>query len=117
MTHDRRRSARMPAGWHAHYALDDLREDRYLCRVVDVSLGGAAFDLFGPAPLNGARIHITLRAAADLLSDGVEFAAIARNMRASTGSGIRVGIEWQDVTGDQAALLNLLLKLTYQRAS
>jgi hypothetical protein len=38
-------------------------------------------------------------------------------MRASTGSGIRVGIEWQDVTGDQAALLNLLLKLTYQRAS
>ena len=117
MTHDRRRSVRQPAGWHAHYALDDRPEDNYTCRMVDISLGGAAFELFGPAPLTGARIRITLRAAADLLADGVEFAAIARNTRAGTGSGVRVGIEWQDVTGNQAALLNLLLKLTYQRAS
>jgi hypothetical protein len=117
MTHDRRRSVRLPAGWLAHYALDDRRADSYMCRVVDVSLGGAAFELFGPVPLIGARIHITLRAAADLLADGVEFAAIARNVQAGTGSGVRVGIEWQDVTGPQAALLNLLLKLTYQRAS
>ena len=117
MTHDRRRSVRLPAGWLAHYALDDRRADSYICRVVDVSLGGAAFELFGPAPLYGARIHITLRAAADLSEDGVEFAAIARNIRAGTDGGVRVGIEWQDVTGHQAALLNLLLKLTYQRAS
>jgi PilZ domain len=116
MTDDRRRSVRLLAGWHALYRLDEhTEEDGYHCRVIDVSRDGAALELFGPGPVEAGRIYITLQA--DFLAGQVEFAAVVRNMGAAIGGGPRVGVEWQQVTHDQAALINSLLKLTYQQSS
>ena len=51
MTDERRRSPRLLAGWRGRYTLDDRPDDGwYECRIIDVSVGGASVELFGPAP-------------------------------------------------------------------
>ena len=118
MGHDRRRAPRLTAGWQSRYTLDERPDDGwYNCRVLDISLGGAALELFGPAPLEGAGIRIELHTTG--LPAGMQLDATARHMDtgAGTGTGMRVGFEWHELTFSQATLLNTLLKLTYLRAS
>ena len=58
MAYERRRSVRIAGGWQARYTIDNQRHDgEYRCRVVNVSPGGAALELFGPVPAKGAPIQ------------------------------------------------------------
>ena len=116
MTDERRRSPRLLAGWHGRYTLDDRADGGwYECRIIDVSLGGASVELFGPAPREGAGLHLEL--AEVVLRETSAFPARARHLGRSVNTGVRVGIEWHKLTRHQAALLNSFLKLTYDRAS
>jgi len=114
--HDRRRAPRLAAGWQARYAVDARPDDGwYGCRVLDISLGGVALELFGPAPLQGAGIHVEVRVPERPLA--LHLRARARYVGPSTNTGIRVGVEWHDVTPVQSEFLNSLLARIYARAS
>jgi c-di-GMP-binding flagellar brake protein YcgR len=115
MAHDRRRGRRVTAGWQGRYTLDERPNDGYQCRVVDISLGGAGLELFGPAPLENAGIRVEFRSAS--LPTGLRLPARARHMGPSTSTGVRVGVEWHDLTRAQTTMLNAILKQTYVRAS
>jgi c-di-GMP-binding flagellar brake protein YcgR len=114
--HDRRRAPRLTAGWQARYAVDARPDDGwYACRVLDISLGGVALELFGPAPLHDAGIQVEIHVPTRPVS--LHLRARARYVGPSTNTGIRVGVEWHDVTPVQSELLNSLLALMYARAS
>ena len=113
MTHDRRRSMRLAAGWQGRYTLHHRHDDPYQCRVVDISLGGAALELFDPAPLEGAGIRVEFRSQS--LPAGLRLRARARHMGPSTSTGMRIGVEWHDLTRAQTTMLNAILKQTYLR--
>lgn len=114
--HDRRRAPRLTAGWQSRYAVDGRPDDGwYGCRVLDISLGGVALELFGPAPLQDAGIHVEIHV--PTYPVGLHLRARARSVGPSTSTGIRVGVEWHDVTPVQAQLLNSLLARIYARAS
>jgi c-di-GMP-binding flagellar brake protein YcgR len=115
MAPDRRNSMRVPAGWQGRYTLQDRPGDRYECRVVDISLGGAGLELFGPAPLEHAGIQVEFRS--ETLPEGLHLPALARHMEPSTSTGARVGVEWHDLTRAQTTMLHALLKQTYLLAS
>ncbi len=119
MAYERRRSVRIAGGWQARYTIDNQRHDgEYRCRVVNVSPGGAALELFGPVPAKGAPIKLEILVAS-VSSDILHFVAQAIYMGPSTvtSTGMRVGVEWHELTRQQAALLNSLLRRAYQRAS
>lgn len=117
MMRDQRRSTRVAAGWQGRYTLDSQPSERYRCRVVDVSLGGAALELFGPAPGDHAGIRVEF--CSDSLPQGLRLPARARNMRpsAATSTGLRVGVEWHNLTRAQATMLTAIVQQTFSRAS
>ena len=107
---NRRRTLRHPTRWSARYMIDTRPDGWYECHVLDVSLGGAALAVFGPAPEPDARMRIELRTAADSTS-GLQLRGVARNLGAGDGtSGIRVGVEWHALTHLEEALLAVLIE-------
>jgi c-di-GMP-binding flagellar brake protein YcgR len=115
MGHDRRRSTRLAAGWSGRYTLDTRPHDPYQCRVLDISLGGASLELFGPAPLEYEGIRVEFRSEA--LPVGLHLPARARHLGPSTSTGMRVGVEWHDLTRAHAIMLNAILRRTHIRAA
>jgi c-di-GMP-binding flagellar brake protein YcgR len=114
--YERRRVPRVEAGWQARYAVDDRPDDGwYGCRVLDVSLGGVGLELFGPAPPKDALIRVEMSVPDRVLRLHVR--ARARYVGSSTNTGIRVGVEWHEVTPGQSAMLNSLLAQVFLRAS
>jgi hypothetical protein len=106
-TPNRRRSIRQPQGWVARYLVDD-REDWYQCRVVDVSLGGAALELFGPAPLQDGGMLVELQPAGEYRI-GLQLHGQMRDLTDGGDRGIRVGIDWAVLSNTEREQLALLL--------
>ena len=88
---DRRRTPRQPADWAARYAVDGRPQHGwYSCQFVDLSLGGAGLELFGPVPRSGTGVRVKVAA----IPLGVQLPGRLRTIGPSTGAGTRVGIEW-----------------------
>jgi len=103
---DRRRTPRQPADWVASYAVDGRPRAGWCdCRVVDLSLGGAGLELFGPVPRSGAGVRVKVAAT----SLGVPLPGWLRTIGPTSGTGTRVGIEWDDLTQPEHEVLMLLL--------
>ena len=123
----RRRNRRELAGWPGHYALaasprhDWERVSHWSlewsrCRVLDVSLGGAALELFGPAVSVGESVVVDLQ----LVRNSVARVTLSAEVRhASIVDGIaRIGIQFVDVSDLEHALLRrLLARQKHERAN
>jgi hypothetical protein len=107
MTHrglNRRRTSRHTIDWKARYALHDGIGDWHDCRVIDVSLGGAALVLLGPAPRGGGGLEIRLRPSGEPVE--LHLHALSRNVTSASPDGTRVGVEWHEITRRQSLVLN-----------
>jgi c-di-GMP-binding flagellar brake protein YcgR len=114
----RRRTRREPAGWPGHYALaasprhDWERVSHWSlewsrCRVVDVSMGGAALELFGPNVAVGDSLVVDLQ----LVRNSVARVTLSAEVRreANVNDIQRIGIQFVDVSDFEDALLRRLL--------
>ena len=113
---DRRRTPRHPAGWTGRYLVEQRQDGWYDCRMVDVSLGGAALELFGPAPLFGAGLRIEIPEIGPAFA-GVQLRGSLRNLRPSALTGIRTGIEWGPLTRAERELVVSLMQQQAAEAS
>jgi hypothetical protein len=123
----RRRSRREPAGWPGHYALaasprhDWERVSHWSlvwsrCRVLDVSIGGAALELFGPTVVVGDSVVVDLQ----LVRNSVARVTLTAQVRheASVDGNQRIGIEFLEVSDlEHTLLLRLLARQKHERAN
>lgn len=87
----RRTVPRQPVNWNATYQFRDEQGEWRLCVVSDISATGAGLHLVNamPEPQEGQRVDIV-----------VKLSGIVRNRAAGTNRGLRVGIEFEDVSGE-----------------
>jgi hypothetical protein len=102
---NRRRADRVPTSWLARYALDGA--DWCPCRVIDLSTGGAALEVLGPAPAVGDAIRVEIKLASQAV--GVTLRCVARNV-APASTGTRVGLEWTTLNVLERDILALLVQ-------
>jgi len=94
-TVERRRNARMRAGWVGTYMLCG-RDDRewFECRVLDYSPAGAGLELFGPHPRHeGEDILVRLQVSGRLEGGGVEIPGVVTYREPGSSGYQRVGVE------------------------
>lgn len=123
----RRRSRRERAGWPGYYApaasprhhwerVSHWSLDWSRCRVLDVSIGGAALELFGPAVAVGDSVVVDVQ----LVRNSVARVTLTGKVRheSTVDGNQRVGIEFVDVSDLEHALLRrLLARQKHERAS
>jgi c-di-GMP-binding flagellar brake protein YcgR len=122
----RRRSRREAAGWPGHYARAASPRHEWervshwslewsRCRVLDVSIGGAALELFGPAVALGDSVVVDLQ----LVRSSVARVTLTGEVRheSTVDDNQRIGLEFVDVSDLEHALLRrLLARQKYERA-
>jgi hypothetical protein len=100
----RRLLPRQFTDWHGRYMIEDDPEERWRpCRVVDVSTLGAGLELFDTTEEEMAGKSIVL--SVDLRGE-VRHAVATR-----TDDGIKVGIQFEDLTDDETSYVKSLVKL------
>jgi hypothetical protein len=108
---ERRRLPRSPGDWAARYRFDDRAAWRD-CQVIDVSWDGAALDLQGVGgdePLEGPfHLEITSVSGSD---DRIPVRGVIRHRGRTALGRVLVGIEFQSLTAEQLALLQVLVSL------
>jgi hypothetical protein len=99
----RRRLPRQFTDWRGGYLVEDDRDDRWRgCRVIDISTAGAGLELLetSAAEVGGHQIVLAVLLQGEL-----------RNMGPGKNGGLRVGIEFTDLTGPERAYLDSLTQL------
>jgi len=123
----RRRSRRERAGWPGHYARAASPRHEWErvshwslewsgCRVLDVSVDGAALELLGPAVTVGDFVVVDLQ----LVRSTVTRVALTGEVRheSTVDGNQRIGIEFVDVSDLEHALLHrLLTRQKHERAN
>lgn len=94
----RRRVPRQLAGWTGTCSMDSEPDERYACRVVDISmLGlGLVFQHSSPSGLIGGRVSVEVSAIDDRVNIRLE--GIVRHSSVTSAGAIRVGVEFDDAT-------------------
>jgi hypothetical protein len=77
------------------------------CRVIDLSIGGAALGLFGAAPRVGSRVRLDFWLSGD--ATGVLLRGVVRNASAAPDNVTRVGVAFVELTGLELDVLLALL--------
>jgi hypothetical protein len=107
-----RREIRHAADWNARYSLDEgLDRASRPCRITNLSMTGAAFDLIGGPPIRwGERITLELDG---LPHDpvGLVIRASVRHLRKNEAGGLTVGVEFLEPNGLELSVLDLLIEL------
>jgi hypothetical protein len=83
------------AGWHK-------------CRVIDLSIGGAALGLYGPAPRLGSRVRLDFPL--DPEETGLLLKGVVRNASAAPENVTRVGVSFAELTSLELDVLAALLQ-------
>ena len=111
---EQRRSPRYLTDWSAHYRLDPDDEWR-ACRVLDVSLDGAALELSDTALVGGlvGQLHLQIASVAGD-QPGVVIRAVIRRTSQADGGRVIVGVEFSVLRADERQLLQLLVGLRAQ---
>ena len=123
----RRRSRRELAGWPGHYAPAASPRHEWErvshwslewsgCRVLDVSIGGAALELFGPVVTVGDSVVVDVQ----LVRNSVARVTLTGEVRheSTVDGNQRIGIEFVDVSDLEHALLRrLLARQKHERAN
>ncbi|HAM02715.1 MAG TPA: hypothetical protein DCQ30_10910 [Acidimicrobiaceae bacterium] len=106
--HDRRRVRRAPTEpWPGKYTIDDdPLAGWHECRLLDISVLGLGLELFGPVHPNLVDrplvVHVDV-AGGQALS--LRFAGTVRNLIPGRFGGVRVGVEFTDLSdGERSAL-------------
>jgi hypothetical protein len=79
------------------------------CEIVDISILGAGLELFGPVPLEliGREVLVEVQTGAGA-SITLQMIGVIRYSRAGIRGGMRVGIEFGDLSQTEQAILNVL---------
>ena len=91
---ERRRTPRAPAGWYGSYKLAGSIEAVWSqCRVLDISVAGVGFELFGPTPCYGSteRLVMRLESYGDTDAPTVALPGIIHNAALLSSSGCGSG--------------------------
>jgi hypothetical protein len=107
---NRTRSERVPTSWLARWATDGT--EWCPCRIIDLSTGGAALEILGPAPAVGAAMRVEIRLASQAV--GVTLRGVARNV-AVAPNGTRLGVEWAALNILERDILALLVQREHAR--
>lgn len=108
-TSQRRASTRRPGLWHGRYRSGRLRRWT-ACRVLDVSMGGAAIEVDPDADVPAARVVLELRPVGSAL-DPVGVDAEVRHARRLETGAWHVGLRFGDLTPTQRDALDKMLRL------
>jgi hypothetical protein len=122
-THQRsaRAAERQPVGWPGRYRLDDGPFQVWGdCRVLDVSAFGAGFEIFGaeielfgsPRRLVDTRRLTVEVTSADGGGTGVHLRGEIRNAAPGDHGGVRVGVEFTELTLLEREILKIVLEQT-----
>ena len=107
-----RREIRHAADWNARYSLDEgLDRESRPCRITNLSMGGAAFDLIGGPPIRwGDRMTLELDA---LPADpvGLVLRVSVRRLAKNQAGGLTVGVEFLEPNALESWVLDLLIQL------
>jgi len=109
----RRRMPRQSAGWSGKYCVEgDGPEAWHECRVLDISIIGLGVELFGPisrpGDLLGRRITVEAHTpAGESLS--IRARGEVKNVTAGAKGGMRVGVEFVDLTELERSILDALV--------
>jgi acetamidase/formamidase len=108
---EQRRSPRYAADWAARYRLDE-RDEWRVCRVVDVSLDGAALELVDVTFVEGLTGPIVVQVAS-ISGDqiGVTLRAVIRRHEQLDNGRMLVGVEFSVLRDEERNLLRLLVGL------
>jgi PilZ domain len=106
----RRRSARLAAGWSARYRLDTQSVPR-ACRIINVSGDGAAAELYGLGADESPAGPLYLELPSTSAGAAVELSTIVRNHARTASGEVIVGVEFEFLTDRQKELLELLIRL------
>lgn len=99
----RRLLPRQFADWHGRYMIEDDPSERWrACRVVDVSTLGAGLELFDVTPDEMAGRSIIL---------SVDLKGEVKHAVADRSDGLRVGIQFEDLTDAESDYVKSLVKL------
>jgi hypothetical protein len=111
---ERRRSPRSRADWPARLHIDANDEWRE-CRVIDISVDGAALSLFGATLIEGLEgpIHLAIRSVVGEEA-GTTIPAIIRRRLQLPGRRVVVGVEFAVLRPEERDLLQLLVGLRAQ---
>jgi hypothetical protein len=105
---DAGRRARRPGG-SGRFMVEEFPEAGWSeCRVIDLSLGGAALGLFGVAPRVGSRVRLDFWLSGD--ATGVLLRGVVRNASAAPENVTRVGVAFTELTGLEHDVLAALLQ-------
>jgi hypothetical protein len=108
---DRRSSPRHHADWAATYRFDPRVPWRH-CRVIDVSLDGAAIELYGTdddEPLTGG-LYVQVGSVVED-EQGIVIRTMARRQVRMASGRVIVGVEFGTLHPDERQLLQLLVSL------
>ena len=99
----RRLLPRQFTDWHGRYMIEgDPDEFWRPCRVVDVSTLGAGLELFDTTPDEMAEQRIIL---------SVDLRGEVKHAMAASPDGIRVGIQFEDLSANERAYIRSLVRL------
>jgi hypothetical protein len=99
----RRLLPRQFTDWHGRYMIEDDPDERWRpCRVVDVSTLGAGLELFDTTPDEMAGRSIVL---------SVDLKGEVRHAVATRTDGIKVGIQFEDLTDTESDYVKSLVRL------
>jgi PilZ domain len=99
----RRRLPRQFTDWRGRYLVEDDPNDRWRgCRVIDISTAGAGLELLETSAdeVTGHRIVLAVLLRGEL-----------RNVGPSKNNGLRVGIQFTDLTEPERAYLDSLTEI------
>jgi hypothetical protein len=115
---EQRLTPREPVGWIARYLVIARPGGGWHdCRVIDVSHSGAALELFGFAPRKLTDLRVELRRTGPD-HFGLQLHGEMRSMGpGTTKSGLRVGIEWRELSRSEREQLTQLLAPAFLTAS
>ena len=108
MMEQRRRVPRQEAGWEGKYLIDGVPEAGWDgCRVLDLSVAGVGLELFGriPRDLLGRLLDVE---ASSGTSVGLRLRGAVRNVGPGPEGGVRVGLEFTDLSETERLILNAL---------
>jgi hypothetical protein len=113
MNERRRRVPRTSAGWPGRYRFEqDPVNEWGECEVIDISLIGAGLELMGDVPPVPVGVRIVVEVATPAGSSvTLRLAGETRNVAPGSGGGIRVGIEFIDLSDTERSILDVLSQM------
>lgn len=109
----RRRVPRQAAGWPGRYKFESASDQPWgRCRVLDISVIGAGVEIFGEAPTEivGTRLVVEVQTPAGA-SVSIRLVGETRNAGRGPEGGIRVGLEFVDLSATERSILDALERM------